>query len=210
MAEPVAYGHRFSRGGALSSRPEGSTTMPKHADDEASAREVIDQYLHRLVELVRKRLSQRLAGRVDPEDVVQSVFRTYFAGKKEGKFDLKQREDVGKLLMKIALHKVLKQVEHHTAAKRDPRREAEQGNRTLERLQELRANGPAPEAEVVFIDTLEHWLRKLGPEARRVVELRMQGYTSQEIAAQLGTHDRKVRRIFERIREQAALTGLGP
>jgi RNA polymerase sigma-70 factor (ECF subfamily) len=180
------------------------------ANDEAAARELVDQFLDRLVALARKRLSQRLASRVDPEDVVQSVFRTFFSGAKKGKWHIKDQNDLCKLLMRICVNKVLKQVEHHMAEKRDPRLEAEQGSRTTERLQQLLAHGPTPEAEVLFLDQLDALLRKLGPDDRRVVEMRMQGYSNEEIAAQLGTHDRKIRRIVERIRGLAERSGFAP
>src|SRR6516165_11516048 len=104
------------------------------AGDPEAARQLVDQYLDRLVAVARRRISQRLASRVDPEDIVQSVFRTFFCRAKQGKFQIKDQDDLCKLLMRITVHKVLKQVEHHTAGKRDPHMETEQGNRSLERM----------------------------------------------------------------------------
>ena len=39
-----------------------------------------------MLQLARRHISQRLASRVDPEDIVQSVFRTFFCRLKEGQF----------------------------------------------------------------------------------------------------------------------------
>src|SRR5437899_8297734 len=118
---------------AMPERRQGQKLVEQwQAGDEAAAKELFDTYVERLMALARRRLSQRLASRVDPEDVVQSVFRTFFCRAKEGKFQIKDQDDLCKLLMRITVHKVLKQVEHHTAGKRDPRLETEQGNRTLE------------------------------------------------------------------------------
>jgi RNA polymerase sigma-70 factor (ECF subfamily) len=180
------------------------------ANDQDAARQLVDRYLDRLVALARRRLSQRLASRVDPEDVVQSVFRTFFCRAKEGKFQIKDQDDLCKLLMRITVHKVLKQVEHHTAGKRDPRLETEQGNRTLERMSELLAHEPTPEAEVLFLDQLESLMAQLKPQERKILEMRMQGYNNEEIATELGIYDRKIRRVIERMRGLAEQAGLVP
>src|SRR5437868_11199602 len=98
--------------------------------DETAARELFDRYADRLLALARRRLGQRLARRVDSEDVVQSVFRTFFAHAKEGEFTIRDQDDMCKLLFRLTVHKTLRQVHYHTAAKRnlsqevEPRREA--------------------------------------------------------------------------------------
>ena len=84
--------------------------------------------------LARRRLSQRLASRVDPEDIVQSAFRSFFARAREGRFVFAEQDDVCKLLVRITLHKTLRQVAFHKAAKRDPSAETEQGEHHHETL----------------------------------------------------------------------------
>ena len=54
--------------------------------DPEAARAVFDRYSARLVRLADQHLSRKLAGRVDGEDVVQSVFRTFFRRGNEGEF----------------------------------------------------------------------------------------------------------------------------
>jgi len=180
------------------------------ADDQEAARQLVDRYIDRLVALARRRISQRLASRLDPEDVVQSVFRTFFCHAKEGKFQIRDQDDLCKLLMRITVHKVLKQVEHHTAAKRDAHLETEQGNRTMDRMQELLSKDPTPEAQVMFIDQLEHVVAQLGPTPRKILEMRMQGYTEKEIAVQMNVSDRTIRRVLERVRGLADQAGFRP
>ena len=107
------------------------------AGDEAAARKLFDTYVERLVALARRRISQRLAARVDPEDVVQSVFRTFFHRVKEGQFSINDEDDLCKLLMRITVHKTLRQVAFHKAAKRNIGLEVDQGPDPQERLQEL-------------------------------------------------------------------------
>jgi RNA polymerase sigma-70 factor (ECF subfamily) len=178
------------------------------AGDEDAARQLFDRYVDRLVGLARRRISQRLASRVDPEDVVQSVFRTFFGRLKAGQFVIEDQDALTKLLVRITVHKTLRQVEYHQAAKRATKAETTQGSQSHERMQQLLDREPTPDEANAFLDQLEHFLNKLKPTERRVLELRMQGYSNEEIAEQLGTYDRKIRRVMERIRELAEQGGL--
>jgi RNA polymerase sigma-70 factor (ECF subfamily) len=177
--------------------------------DQDAARKIVERYLDRLLHLARTRISQRLASRVDPEDIVQSVFRTFFVRLKDGRFVFAEQDDLCKLLMRITLHKTLRQVAFHKAAKRDPTLETERGEHHQEQLLALLGREPTPEAAVAFLDQLEHFLSQLQPLERQILELRMQGYTNEEIAAKLDLrYDRKIRRVLERVRDVAEKEGL--
>jgi RNA polymerase sigma-70 factor (ECF subfamily) len=178
------------------------------AGDQGAAKMLFDRYVDRLVGLARRRIGQRLQGRVDAEDVVQSVFRTVFGRLKQGQFHIQDQDDLCKLLMRVTVHKTLRQVEFHTAGKRNPSQEAPQGELSQERVMELLDREPPPEAVVAFLDELEHFLSQLDAQTRQVVELRLQGHSNEEIAHQLGVIDRRVRRIIERVRGQAVKEGL--
>lgn len=180
------------------------------AGDEEAARLLFDRYVERLVALARKRISNRLAARVDADDIVQSVFRTFFGRVKAGQFQFEHEEDLPKLLVRITVHKTLRQAEFHRAAKRDIAAETAQEDSANPVLGEVFAREPTPEEAVVFLDNLEHFLAQLKPQDRQVLELRMQGFSSEEIAARLGTYDRKVRRVLERIRGLAEQEGWSP
>jgi RNA polymerase sigma-70 factor (ECF subfamily) len=178
------------------------------AGDQRAAQELFDRYAERLLALARRRISQRLASRVDPEDVVQSVFRTFFDRAKAGQFTIEDPNDVCKLLARITVHKTLRQIAFHKAAKRDPSLEAGQGLDGQERLREILDREPTPEAANAFVDQLEHFLGRLRPSDRQILELRMQGYNNLEIAEQLKVSDRKIRRLMERVRGLAEQEGL--
>jgi RNA polymerase sigma-70 factor (ECF subfamily) len=180
------------------------------AGDESAAREIFERYFERLLALARRRISQRLASRVDPEDVVQSAFRTFFGRYKAGQFTIQDSEDVCKLLARITVHKTLRQIAFHKAAKRDPSQEAGQGSDGQAQLLEVLDREPTPEAVNAFVDQLDHFLKQLRPEDRQILEMRMQGYNSLEIAEKLGISDRKIRRLMERVRGLAQKEGLGP
>lgn len=184
-------------------------SLCRKGDDQA-AKELFDRYLERLVALARRRLSQRMASRVDPEDIVQSVFRTFFGRLKDGQFEFADQDDLCKLLMRITVHKTLRQVAYHKADKRSPNLELGQGEEGQERLYALLDREPTPEATAMFLDQLEHFLNRLRPQERKILEMRMQGYSNDEIAAKLGIYDRKIRRIIERVRGLAEQEGFTP
>jgi RNA polymerase sigma-70 factor (ECF subfamily) len=173
------------------------------AGDEQAARQLFDNYVDRLVALARRRISQRLASRLDPEDIVQSVFRTFFGRLKKGQFSFAEQDDLCKLLVRITVHKSLQQVAFHKAAKRDPNHETCQGEQSQERLMELLDREPSPEDAVAFIDQLQQFLAKLRPQERQILEMRLQGFSNDEIAKELSIYDRKIRRVIERIRALA-------
>lgn len=176
--------------------------------DQDAARELFDAYVARLVPLARRRISQRLASRVDPEDIVQSVFRTFFARLKDDKFEINDQDDLFRLLMRITVHKTLRQIAHHKAAKRDPSLELAQSDSAQEQLLQLLTTEPTPEATVTFLDQLEHFMGQLQAADRDILTLRLQGFSTEEIAQKLGSYDRKIRRVLERIRDVAEHEGL--
>lgn len=171
--------------------------------DQSAARVLFNRYVERLLMLAKRRISQRLSSRVDPEDIVQSVFRTFFHRLRNDRFHFEDQDDLFKLLVRITVHKTLRQIAFHKAAKRDPAQEAHQGDNGQELLAQVLDEEPSPEAIVTFMDQLEHFLSQLRPDDRSILELKLQGYSSDEIARQVGIYDRKVRRVLERVRAVA-------
>jgi RNA polymerase sigma-70 factor (ECF subfamily) len=178
--------------------------------DEGAAWQVFTAYANRLLQLARARMSPPLARRVDPEDIVQSAFRTFFSRARAGQFTIEGDHDLAKILVGITLRKALRQVAFHKAAKRDPRLEEAAGLPFPPGLPDPLAVGPSPEAAVAFADLLEHLLSRLHSGERAVLEMRLQGYRQEEIARQLGTTDRQVRRAFKHIRAVAEQEELSP
>lgn len=180
------------------------------AGDPGVTKEVFDQYVDRLVAMARKRISLRLAGRIDAEDIVQSVFRTFFHRAKQGQFQFSAEDDVCRMLARITVHKTLRQVAHHQARKRDAGRDAGSGDDAQDLVVNLLSREPSPDETTALLDQMEHFISKLRPEERQVLELRMQGFSTLEIAKQLDQTDRKIRRLMERVRELAGKEELLP
>jgi DNA-directed RNA polymerase specialized sigma24 family protein len=110
------------------------------------------------------------------------------------------------LLVRLTVNKALRQVAHHRAAKRDPGKEVAHGSDDGDILANLTAHEPSPEVEIAVLDELERFLAQLPEFDRRVLEMKLQGNSTTEIAEALGSYDRKIRRVLERI--EAVAKGL--
>ncbi len=80
---------------------------------EEAAEQIFSRYLHRLTSLARLRLSEKIARRIDPEDVVLSAYRSFFVAARNGRFVLDRDGDLWRLLVSITLHKLHRQVAAH-------------------------------------------------------------------------------------------------
>lgn len=169
-------------------------------NSEESAHKLFHQHVDKLVDLARHRISQRYASRVDAEDVVQSVFRTFFKRAQAGEFTIKDEEDICKLLARITVYKTLRQIAFHQQAKRDARQESGNSEPGQDQLLAVMAQGPTPEEAVIFLDQLEHFLDQLPEEDQKICHLRMEGYGNKEISEMLGINERRIRRLMERLR----------
>ena len=176
------------------------------AGDERAANQLFGRYADRLVALVRSRLPKQLAHRIDSEDVVQSVYRSFFATTREGRYDLQRGGDLWRLLVAMTLNKLYDQVKRNRAHKRDADRERTFGSEdSLLGIQgDLLTRAPSPLEAATLAEQLEQVMSRLEPLQRRVLELRLQGYNLEEIAADMNCSQRTVRRLLEVVKQQLA------
>jgi RNA polymerase sigma-70 factor (ECF subfamily) len=72
--------------------------------DLAAARQIHDRYAERLIAVARRLLSDKLAARIDPEDVVQSAYRSFFLRARDGQYVVRESGDLWRLLIAITRH----------------------------------------------------------------------------------------------------------
>jgi RNA polymerase sigma-70 factor (ECF subfamily) len=173
------------------------------AGSESAAQRLFDRYCERLMRLARRRIGQRMTSRVDPEDVLQSAFRTFFTRVRADEFSFHGEDDLFKLLVRLTVHKTLRQIAFHRAGKRNPEMEAAQSSDPQTFLQQISDEEPSPEMEVALVDEFEKFVGQLQPFDREVLALKVQGFSTVEIAEKLGSYDRKIRRILERVQDMA-------
>jgi len=64
------------------------------------------------------------------------------------------------------------------------------------------ASGPTPDEAAAVAEDLERLMEDLRPVERRMLELRLQDYTLEEIAEQVERSERTVRRLMGRLRDR--------
>jgi len=168
---------------------------------------LFERHLQSLLALVRARISTRLAPRFDAEDVVQSAFRSFFGGLDRGEFEVEGEVALWGLLAAITMHKLHRQVAHHHAQKRSVLNEQplEDEGRLRGLRPEVAAEEPTPDEAAALVEEVERIMKTLNPLQRRMLELRLQGYTIEEIAGQTKRSDRTVQRLLEKLKDELEL-----
>ena len=169
--------------------------------EDAAAEAVFAKYAEQLARLAEQNLSPRVARRVDGADVVQSVFRTFFHRAERGDFQIHSSAELWKLLVQITLNKSRQQGRRNSAGLRDVRREADDSGL----LPALADDQPSPEDALLLNELIEQALQKLPASQqtlyRKLMELKLAGYSNKEIAEQLDVVRRTVERMLKRLEE---------
>jgi DNA-directed RNA polymerase specialized sigma24 family protein len=103
----------------------------------------------------------------------------------------------------LTLHKVRQLAEFHTAGKRSVNRE--RGPEAAEWLGlslEVLARDPSPADAAALADELELVMSRLEPAQQKMLELRLQGHSLEEIASACDCSSRTVKRVLCLIREE--------
>src|SRR5262245_10583924 len=110
---------------AVLSDPSFADLMARlRAGQDDAATQVFDRFASHLVELARKHLDAQVLQKVDPEDVLQSVFRSFFARYPSGQLGgFASWDNLWAMLVVITLRKCGRQMDYFHAACRDVRRE---------------------------------------------------------------------------------------
>jgi RNA polymerase sigma factor (sigma-70 family) len=182
----------------------GDVMTRLRAGDQAAAREVFQRFVDKLIRLARGQFDALLRRKVDPEDVVQSAYKSFFLRYGAGKFEIYDWGNLWGLLTMITLRKCLDRVEYHRAECRNVQREAAAHPQAAESRPwwEAIAREPTPEEAAVLAETVEQLLRGLAEDEQPILELSLQGYTTQEISERLSRPERSVRRLRERVKKQ--------
>lgn len=164
--------------------------------DEDAAYNLYVRYAQRLIQLARQKTPADLATRVDPEDIVQSVFRTFFRRASAGQYNVPEGEELWKLLLVIALNKLRSHGAFHRAGKRDVQKTA-----ALAEGQEIAGNGTEAELAKRFLQmSIDEVVSKLPAASQMIVRLRIEGYEMQEIAHRVQRSKRTVERVLQAFR----------
>jgi RNA polymerase sigma factor (sigma-70 family) len=173
-------------------------------EDDAAAREVFQRFTSQLIALARRRFGPAFQHKVDPEDVVQSAYKSFFLRYGGGNLDVDCWNSLWGLLTVITLRKCAERVAFHRAQCRDVAREAAAppGADDAAPWQEALSREPTPLEALLLSETVDQLLAGMDEDERLVVEMSLQGFTTQEISQRFGQPERTVRRLRERVRHR--------
>lgn len=191
---PSGTGHRAPSTGSLSDQ----ILLQRFQDGHSDASTLLYlRYAHRLHALAESQSSPDLARRVDPDEIVQSVFRTFFRRAAAGHYAVPDGEEIWKLLLVIALNKVRAAGAYHRAAKRDVRLTS--GGECYEVALENEAVADETALTVLRM-VIDQALADLPVAQQQMVRLRIEGYEVAEIAQKTDRSKRSVERVLQEFR----------
>jgi RNA polymerase sigma-70 factor, ECF subfamily len=166
-------------------------------------RAAYEHFSRRLIGLARTHLHGRLKNKVDPEDVVQSAYKSLLMRYGDESLAAEGWEGLWGLLTLITIRKCADRARYYQAECRELRREGEASPNSNSNPAWLVAVGrePTPDEAAILVETVADLLQQLNGDERSIVELSLQGYSTQEISDETGRAERSVRRLRERVRK---------
>jgi RNA polymerase sigma-70 factor (ECF subfamily) len=171
--------------------------------NEAAAR-LFQRFANRLIVLARKQLDSKVLQKEDPEDVMQSVFRSFIARNAEGQFgDVDTWDNLWAILVVMTRRKCGRRLDYFHAARRDVRREQPEpdASDTPRNNAWLVDEEPTPSEAAMLAETVEQLLRDLQGKQREILTLSLQGFTPLEISDRIGCTERTVYRVLDHVKE---------
>ena len=175
--------------------------------DRAALDQLAREYEPKLRLVARVLLGPALRPYLDSVDLVQSVHRSLLLGLRDQKFVLETPEN----LLALALTLVRRKVARHWRSLQRQKRLSSGASATPDLAQLITTlsrpqDDPARAAQ--FRDQVDHLCQSLNEAERRVLELRLHGYSPAESAAELGLSAVAFRVRLTRLRQRLRATGV--
>jgi RNA polymerase sigma factor (sigma-70 family) len=166
--------------------------------EESAATALYLKYARRLLALAQARTSSDLAAKEEANDIVQSVFKSFFRKASAGLYDVPEGEELWNLLLVITINKIRAKGNYHRAAKRDMRLAT--GDQPLEAVAAGEGANDAALAELRMV--IDEILTGLPEKSAEIVELRIAGHEVNEIVGRAKRSKRTVERVLQDFRER--------
>jgi RNA polymerase sigma factor (sigma-70 family) len=178
------------------------------AGDPAAAQKLWERYFQQLVDLARKKLRSAPRRSADEHDVVQVAFESFFQGAAENRFpQLNDRDDLWQILFMLVERKAIDQVSRERRQKRgggavkDEAALDDAQASTVVGLDRFIGRDPTPESAAQVAEEFEQLMVRLQDESlQKVAQLKMEGYSNDELGTRLGCSGRTIQRKLSAIR----------
>jgi RNA polymerase sigma factor (sigma-70 family) len=184
--------------------PSDAHAQPVFQSPDTDPRAAFEHFSRRLIGLARTHLHGRLKNKVDPEDVVQSAYKSLLVRYGDEPLEAEGWEGLWGLLTLITIRKCADRARYYQAECRELRREGDASSNSNSDPAWLLAAGrePTPDEAAILVETVADLLQQLSGDERSIVELSLQGYSTQEISETTGRAERSVRRLREQVRKR--------
>lgn len=190
---------------------DGSVTTWIHAlssGNDDVAQNLWERYFGRMVELARNKLRASVSRAADEEDVALSAFHSFCQAAADHRFPrLANRDDLWQVLVMLTARKALDQRKYDSRKKR-----ADSATKPLDdgALEMIIGTDPDPAFAALVADEFRMLLEKLDDADLKKIALRkLEGYTNEDIAAELNCTVRTVGRRLAMIRDLWEGAGAG-
>ncbi len=171
--------------------------------DQDAASLIFHRFVNRLTALASGQFDNRFRAKTDAEDVVQSVYKSFFLRDGRSPFELSDWDSLWSLLATITIRKCSDRRSYWLAACRSVGRELSRSPGGEDRLSwETIDRGPTPFQVTVLAELIETILAELSDHHRAIAELSLQGFTAIEAAARVECSERTVARVVARIKDR--------
>lgn len=174
----------------------------KGQSDDLSAQKLWDSVSPR-IQVLARRLIQRFGSDAafDEDDVTVSVFTSLYSGLNTQQFpNLQDSEGLWKLLTLMTVRKVNDHTKLRRAIKRNGLTESE--SLAASKIDRCADGQPEPSVEVMMADQCRAMLSQLNdPVLEKIVLLKLDGYTNEEIAERLQYSRRTIQRMLNLVRD---------
>ena len=177
--------------------------MQARAGDLLAQTRLCQEYEKQVYIVVRVLLGPQLRPHLDSIDLIQSVHRSLLAGLRDKKFEIATPENLVALACTMVRRKVARQWRKHKRQTRLPFNGSD-SQILSETLQSLFCREGEPSELAEYRSSLEKICESLNPIERQMLERKLEGYTTGEVADQLGMHPVAIRVRWSRLRDRLA------
>ena len=176
------------------------------AGDSEAQQALCEQYEQQVRIVTRVLLGPLLRPHLDSMDIMQSVHHSLLAGIRDARFDISSPDKLVALACTLVRRKVARKWRIH---RRQLRNDLPNSNDSLEATLWSLSNheeGPAKTAE--YNDALQQLVSSFTDIEKTMLERRLEGYTTGEVAAELDMNPIAIRVRWTRLRQRLQAAGI--